>query len=166
MIKTSAEFHCPLLLEDEGKLIGRCALPLPMRRLIERQPVIVLHTSLNDRVTAIIEDYIQRPLSIYSDNFGRYKGWKLFAQSMQGSLDRIKSRLGGLRHRELSSMFLDALYQYQNGGPESVFSPWVIRLLNEYYDPMYDYQLEKGDRKIVFEGTQEQVVQKIKEITY
>ena len=34
----------------------------------------------------------------------------------------------------------------------------LVPLLNEYYDPMYRYQLEKKADKIVFRGTSEAVV--------
>ena len=34
---------------------------------------------------------------------------------------------------------------------------WLVPLLNEYYDPMYRYQLEKKAAKIVFRGTWQDV---------
>jgi tRNA 2-selenouridine synthase len=34
---------------------------------------------------------------------------------------------------------------------------WLVPLLNEYYDPMYRYQLEKKAAKVVFRGTWQDV---------
>ena len=42
------------------------------------------------------------------------------------------------------------------GSTEAHFS-WLVPLLEEYYDPMYRYQLEKKAGQIVFRGTFEEV---------
>ena len=48
--------------------------------------------------------------------------------------------------------------QRRTGSTEAHFS-WLVSLLEEYYDPMYRYQLDKKAEKIVFRGTFEEVAQ-------
>ncbi len=36
-------------------------------------------------------------------------------------------------------------------------SNWIRPLLNEYYDKMYDYQLNITKRQVIFKGSREQV---------
>jgi len=166
LMKTSFKGQFPILLEDEGKLIGRCALPTEMRELIASKPMVIVQASLDKRIANIIRDYITQPLQDYRNYFGEDRGWNQFSQFILSSLERIKKRLGGLLHQQLAELFRQALYQYRSGKPDSVFSLWVSKLLQQYYDPMYDYQLSKSSRRLLFAGPENQVKKKIKEITY
>ncbi|MBN6340446.1 tRNA 2-selenouridine(34) synthase MnmH, partial [Escherichia coli] len=39
---------------------------------------------------------------------------------------------------------------------------WLVPLLEEYYDPMYRYQLEKKAEKVVFRGEWAEVAEWVK----
>ena len=43
-------------------------------------------------------------------------------------------------------------YRKQLGSLES-YKEWISYLLVEYYDPMYDYQIEQNKERIIFRGS-------------
>ena len=46
----------------------------------------------------------------------------------------------------------DALHQHRNLAQSEHHRQWIMRLLTDYYDPMYDYQLNKKAERIVYRG--------------
>ena len=68
----------------------------------------------------------------------------------------IRKRLGGVRHQELTSMLDNALAAHE-AGDNSLHREWIRVLLSEYYDPQYDYLLEKRKERIVFRGNAAEV---------
>jgi tRNA 2-selenouridine synthase len=64
---------------------------------------------------------------------------------LAGALDRIRRRLGGLRHAAIRSALAEGL---RTGAHRT----WIRALLEQYYDPMYDYQLEAKRARIAFAG--------------
>ena len=54
---------------------------------------------------------------------------------------------------ELTTLLDVALREQQATGSTDAHMSWLVPLLNEYYDPMYRYQLEKKAAKIVFRGS-------------
>ena len=65
-----------------------------------------------------------------------------------GSLDRIRKRLGGVRYTELGSLMDQA---FERDDPE-IHRQWITKLVRDYYDPMYAYQLSRNKRQVVFSG--------------
>ncbi|MBO6851658.1 MAG: tRNA 2-selenouridine(34) synthase MnmH, partial [Marinobacter sp.] len=61
-------------------------------------------------------------------------------------------RLGGERHQQLRNRMVAALEQQQRNGDTGGHDEWIRALLEEYYDPMYDYQLSQKKGRIVVEG--------------
>jgi len=65
-----------------------------------------------------------------------------------------------LQHfKELTVKLDAALAMQQASGSTDGHLAWLVPLLNEYYDPMYRYQLEKKAAKIVFRGIWQDVAQ-------
>ncbi len=64
----------------------------------------------------------------------------------------IRKRLGMERYQILLNE-LDLALDYQKSGKgSSKHENWLVPLLNEYYDPMYSYQLSKKSERIIFRG--------------
>ena len=68
----------------------------------------------------------------------------------------LRRRLGGLRHQQVSE-------QLAAGFRTGNHIEWIQNLLSWYYDPMYDYQLEKKEARIVFRGDRQAVREFLKE---
>ncbi len=152
-----------LLLEDESKLIGRCALPLSLKAKMDTAPILLLEESLDTRVQITFEEYIEQNLKDNVARHGEKEGFEIFSEELLASLDRIRKRLGGARHQELRGIMESALHlqhqHQQNPDAVAVHKQWIHSLLDEYYDPMYQYQLEQKHGRIVARGCQEELAE-------
>ncbi|MCV6614896.1 MAG: tRNA 2-selenouridine(34) synthase MnmH [Cellvibrionaceae bacterium] len=132
--------QAPVFMEDEGRLIGRLALPQELQTAMAQAPMVVVQEPLEQRVEWVLQDYVDPALG------GAQHA--AFAAAIQASLGRIKKRLGGLRHRELAAQFEHAC----QGGERDKFRKPVACLLRDYYDPMYNYQLCQRRGQRLFQG--------------
>ncbi len=149
--------HQKLLLEDEGRLIGRCALPLSLQAARHEADWVQLDASVDARVEHSYENYILQNLEeLMIQDAAR--GFERFATGLLESLERIQKRLGGQRYAELTAVMQKALVAHERGNPEA-HKAWISELLTDYYDPMYDYQMNKRTKPPLFRGTEQEVVE-------
>ncbi len=69
----------------------------------------------------------------------------------------IRRRLGLQRFAQLTERLDEALAQQQRTARTEAHFAWLVPLLEEYYDPMYRYQLGKKAGKILFRGSWQEV---------
>ena len=141
----------PILLEDESNLVGRCLLPPLLQQAMERSPMLVLEVPLEERVEHSHRNYILHKLGEWQQQLGEAAGFEAFAGDLTQSLHRVRKRLGGVRHREIGGLLEQALACHRSGNP-APHRDWIRRLLVDYYDPMYDYQLARRAGRIVLRG--------------
>ena len=146
-----------LILEDEGRLIGRCALPLSLQAARHDADWIQLDASVDTRVEHSYENYILQNLEELMIQDAAL-GFERFATGLLESLERIQKRLGGQRYAELKAVMQDALAAHERGNPEA-HKAWISELLTGYYDPMYDYQMNNRTKAPLFRGTEQEVVE-------
>jgi len=145
-----------LVFEDEGKSVGRLYLPQPLYKALSQAPMVLLETPTEERVEITFDEYVYRAQEMYGKLFpdNPLEKW---AEDMREAMHRISRRLGGLRYKKAVALFDDALKeQYRNGSYEA-YKVWVAYLLHEYYDPMYDYQIEKNSDRVQFRGSFKEV---------
>ena len=147
-----------MLLEDESKLIGRCHLPFSLQDRIKSQPRIVINETLASRVQVTLEDYVVGPLQEYRQHFGEQQALQQLGEELLAAMDRIRRRLGGLRHQQLRQVLEEALAVQAINGDTELHREWIHTLLADYYDPMYDYMLSRRHGEIVFEGSRDEVM--------
>lgn len=149
--------NAPVLVEDEGRAIGSREVPLPLFQAMQRAPLVLLEATLEERETQSYKDYVLNALAEYQLLWGQEEGSARYIEQVYQSLDRIQRRLGGVRHQELRALLHEAWPAFL-GGDEAGMRAFIRRLLLEYYDPMYDYQLDKKRERIVFRGEREAVL--------
>ncbi|MFT4823975.1 MAG: tRNA 2-selenouridine synthase [Halioglobus sp.] len=148
-----------IFLEDEGHLIGQRYLPKVLLDAMKEAPMLLVEQTLAERINIVIADYV-------IDLGNRYQlahleeGKKLHRAKLQNDLHRIRKRLGGERHTRVSELLDAAFAQQWIDGDLSLHGQWIGLLLSTYYDPMYEYQLEKRAGEILFSGSRDQVVAK------
>ncbi len=127
-----------LLVEDESRTIGRLALPAAWHAAMGQAELLILEVPLAERVANIEAEYVTAPLR---------EGTRpeVLKDRLRDALDRIRRRLGGARHAEVAGA-LDTAF---TGGAHG---EWIERLLRWYYDPMYDYQLERKGARVIARG--------------
>ena len=141
-----------LLLEDESYLIGRSALPQAFYANMQAANLLVLEESLDARLARLLNEYVHKMHSGYIQRLGETQGFTAFAQYLSQSITGIRKRLGGKRHDELQAMINDALAVQLSQNDTSAHLKWIELLLLKYYDPMYQYQIDKKADRIIFKG--------------
>ncbi|HBC19776.1 MAG TPA: tRNA 2-selenouridine(34) synthase MnmH [Alcanivorax sp.] len=158
MLKQRAQSPARVLLEDESKLIGRCHLPFSLQDKISTCPRIIINETLESRVQVTLEDYVVGPLEEYRQHFGEKQALHYLGEELLAAMDRIRRRLGGLRHQQLRQQLSEALAVQAISGDTGLHEDWIRTLLSDYYDPMYDYMLSRREGDIVFEGSRNEVM--------
>jgi len=159
LLKQRARGSDPLVVEDEGKLIGRCYLPEGLQTRIRQSSRVVIDEPLEARVQVTLEDYVTGPLDEYARHYGDEQAFEQLADALLSAMDRIRKRLGGARHQSLRGELESALERQRRGGDPEGHRGWIRELLSGYYDPMYDYMLQRRNGSIVYQGSRAQVME-------
>src|SRR5690606_12694083 len=151
-LKKRAKGHQVLVLEDEGRMIGRCALPITLRQAMQQRPLVWLEDSLAQRTERILGDYVVDLCAEFTTLLGDEAGFTAFAEHLRLSLHNIVKRLGMARYQQLAAIMDQALAAQERTGSVDAHRGWIEGLLGEYYDPMYAYQHKNRADRIVFSG--------------
>lgn len=146
-----------LLLEDEGRAIGSLSLPFPLYEAMKKSPVLVLELDWQSRLENLIQEYAVSTLADFLKASDEENGWLAYQNYLFKALSAIEKRLGSQRYRDIQSLLVEALDQHQKTGDPFSHIKWLELLLAQYYDPMYQYQLEKKKDRIVFRGTSNEI---------
>ncbi|MGB9088798.1 MAG: tRNA 2-selenouridine(34) synthase MnmH [Pseudomonas farsensis] len=140
------------VLEDEGRIVGSCAVPLELYKGMQQYRLVWLEDSFDNRVQRILRDYVINLCGEFVALHGEESGPQLFAERMRQSMANIHKRLGGERFQRLYGLLEQALDEQLRSGDVGLHRGWIEGLLNEYYDPMYAYQREAKASRIEFAG--------------
>ncbi len=147
-----------LLIEDESRKIGQNSLPFSFHNKMKASPILLLECEIEKRISRIRSDYIETTWPLYQRKF-QTTAEAAFAEFVLTRLERLKKRLGGLRHKQLEDTFKAALRHLFATGQGDGFDPAIRILLEDYYDPMYHYQLEKKQDQILFRGSEPEILE-------
>jgi tRNA 2-selenouridine synthase len=144
----------PVLFEDESRLIGRIAVIPEFLALSKQANAIVLKAPLEERIARIRKDY-------FVDHFERAEGDALASlnEFVGQALFRIRKRLGGDRYQQLTQMLEMAITALTSQNQWERFDDLIASLLNDYYDPMYHYQFQQKQPRVLFEGSHSEILQ-------
>jgi tRNA 2-selenouridine synthase len=156
LIKAKHQGINTLYMEDEGRLIGRIHLPGPIQTQLQSAPLVLLEASLEERVERIFTEYI-------IEQWLEYQNWfdgtalEAFSNYLLTAMDAIKKRLGPGLHMQLRQDMEQALNKQQEGEFQA-HKVWIEGLLSHYYDPMYNYQINKKAERIIFRGDKQEIL--------
>ncbi|MCH8530030.1 MAG: tRNA 2-selenouridine(34) synthase MnmH [Saccharospirillum sp.] len=146
-----------LVVEDESRNIGSVHLPYTLSERIQTAPVVMLETALAIRVDFIVDDYVRDLQNEYRQAYAE-EGLDRYQAYIEGGLRRIRKRLGGVLYNEVLTDFQNAMTHQRTTHSLEGHRLWVKRLLTDYYDRMYDFQLDKSPRQVVFQGALDEVL--------
>ncbi|QCZ28275.1 tRNA 2-selenouridine(34) synthase MnmH [Leclercia adecarboxylata] len=141
------------VLEDEGRMIGSNHLPECLRDRMTQSPIVVVEDPFEVRLERLREEYFAQMWQAFREARGEEAGWLEYRDYLHHGLFAIRRRLGLQRYAEFTALLDSALDDQQRTGSTEAHFSWLAPLLNDYYDPMYRYQLEKKAEKIVYRGT-------------
>lgn len=147
----------PVVIEDESRNIGGVHLSPRLAERIKSAPVVMLEVPTEERVAVILQDYVVDLQAEYREQYGE-AGFKQYGDYMQDALQRVRRRLGGLLYQQIHDQLLTALEHQAATGELDAHRLWIESLLAQYYDRMYDYQLHKAPREVVFRGDRAAVI--------
>lgn len=142
-----------LVFEDEGNRIGSVFIPKSFAEYLLVAPLIILETPIQERIEITFNEYVFEAQKIYGNNLVEWKN------EILGAMSRIKKRLGTERYKQVCDIFENAFYEQMQRGSLEAYREWIEYLLREYYDPMYDYQIQKRSKQVEFRGSSEEVVE-------
>ncbi|WP_322521466.1 tRNA 2-selenouridine(34) synthase MnmH [Guyparkeria halophila] len=153
----------PILVEDEGKMVGARLVPPTLFERMRVSPLVVIERPLDERVEQSLKDYIidleagyRRVLA--TDASGASAQVR---EHILGAIDRVAKRLGGVRHAKVRGMAEEALDAWYGRDDVQGLRDLIRVMLVEYYDPMYDYQLANKRDRIAFSGPPEAVAEEL-----
>jgi len=147
-----------LIFEDEGKSVGRLYIPGKLVEHLSQAPLVILDTPTQDRIDITFDEYVYKAHKKYEEVF-HADYLEVWRDDIHDAMIRIKRRLGGLRYKIVCEIFDRALAQQKRDGSLEGYKEWIAYLLCEYYDPMYDYQIEKNASRLLFRGSAEEIEQ-------
>jgi len=152
-----------LVFEDEGKHVGSVFMPDSFIEIIPKSSLVILERPMDERIEITMNEYVLDAQKTY-ESAGYDNALQAWQLSIKSAMERIKRRLGDQRHREVLAIFEEALGEQKRSGSYEKYRDWVEYLLREYYDPMYDYQIQKRSHLVAFRGNASEVHEYIKSI--
>lgn len=162
LLRKHSEGWRQLVLEEEGRTIGNCFLPLSLVQRMPQYRLVWLEDGLEARVERILCDYVVKPASLLQQRHGSAEGFAMFSERLRESLRRIAKRLGAQRYQCLAERMDKALAEHDCADGVDMHRDWIEVLLREYYDPMYAFQREAKADRIVFSGERDAVIEYLK----
>jgi tRNA 2-selenouridine synthase len=147
-----------LVMEDEAANIGSRRLPQGIVLTMQKAPLILLEADITERVEIVYNEYIVEALAEYRKILNPSEEFTVWSTNLQTALEKIQRRLGGQRHQTIKAVMDDAIALHCNTGESAYHKTWIRHLLEEYYDPMYDYQLAKKSERVVYRGSRDAVL--------
>lgn len=152
-----------VLLEDEGRLIGRLSLPAELREKMQVSPMLVVEEPLDQRVQVILEDYIHDLGQRYRQGYPGEEAER-HQRHLRDGLARIRKRLGGALHGEIDGQLVAAFSCTDTESAERLHRRWIELLLVKYYDPMYEYQMSNREGELVARGPRREIIEIARDI--
>mgnify|MGYP001591149150 CR=1 FL=1 len=145
-----------LLFEDEGKHIGNVFMPQSFISAMAEAPLIILEATMEKRIDITLDEYIIQAQKMYI-TAGFEDAFIAWQQSILNSMKRIEKRLGYEKYTVVCALFENGVQEQIKNGSYEKYKEWIEYLLREYYDPMYDYQIQKRSKQVVFRGGEREV---------
>ena len=158
LLKREAAGCKTLILEDEALCVGYRSVPACLWNKMQLSPLVMLEVSQEERNINSIDEFVVKTQVSFEEVYGKDKGEAELNKHILTGLNKIKKRLGDVRHDKARAQLEAAIELRKQTGETSGFIPVVKDLLVEYYDPMYQKNHTKDDHRVVFRGGFEEVL--------
>lgn len=153
-----------MILEDEGKNIGKSFVPKPFYDYFRSGDLIFLDATLEERIENILEEYVlngQRDQRLVLQN--EEEALEAWLNDMVSSMERVRGRLGD-RIKNLTDELKLAYKEQIETNSIDRHRNWIEIFLTQYYDPMYKHSIERSNRNIIFKGNSKEVMEYIADL--
>lgn len=147
------------VIEDEGLTIGSRHIPAVFHQQMRLAPIVVISDPFELRLERLTEQYFVAMRRDFIALEGELQGWESYCAYLRHGLEAIRKRLGLERFIRCLAALESALELQLRTEDCRGHWQWLVPLLQDYYDPMYKYQLEKRSGQIVMRGDYHQVAE-------
>jgi len=158
LIKLIHHQHLNIVFEDEAPNIGSRRIPQVLFNKMKQSPLVLLDASVDERINITFQEYIVEALAEHQSHNGEDAGFISWENHLHTAIDKIQRRLGGERYTEIKGILTQAIHHQKSTNDTALHYDWIKSLLVDYYDPMYDFQISKKQSRIIFSGTQNEVL--------
>lgn len=164
LIQNQAKGYQYMLLEDEGNHVGSCYIPRPLLGYFNTGDLVIVDVPLEKRTEITLDEYVTMAQKEHIDYAASIEeGMDQWLEYIVASVTRLKKRLGGARLQAILDLIHTAYRTQLETGDIELHKEWVRLFLREYYDPMYQYQIDNNTKNIIFKGTEDEVFEFLKE---
>lgn len=157
-IKRAHASDHPVLVEAESQLIGRIYVPHCLQDAMAKAPVVVIEMPLQERVQLLRDDYVTHALGHFQRT-APDDPWQALETHVSENLQRIRKRLGGERCDKLVAVVPGAVSALRDSDDWGGFDHIISVLLDEYYDKMYAHKMQDREKRAIFTGDRQAVLQ-------
>lgn len=151
-LKQMYQGNLQIILEDEARTIGKDGIPKSLFTKMSNSPLVVIEEPYDARLERLIQEYVIDMHDEFTALHGELNGFKYFSTYLLESLERIQKRLGPARYGSIYKNMQHALEVYSKSSDITKHYDWLSAVLDNYYDPMYQDQLDNKKGRIEFTG--------------
>lgn len=157
ILKKQAQGCQSFILEDEGRNVGSVNVPMQLHKAMQAAPIAVIEDPVDVRLDRLLDEYVIRMQGDFVAAYGEDAGWIKFSAYLEKGLLSIRKRLGHERYENILMRQQRAVNVQRHTGAADDHLDWLALILEQYYDPMYQYQLGKKADRIVYRGAYAEV---------
>lgn len=157
LIQHKHKEHKYMLLEDEGRHVGKCFVPQALVEFFNNGLLVILDVPFEERIQNTLTEYVIEAQEEYIEEFGTELGLLEWFKYINNSINKLQKRLGGECHQRIIDSIECAFKEQLLTGDYKLHENWIEILLKEYYDPMYLYQIQNKANRISFTGNQKEI---------
>lgn len=140
-----------IVLEDEARSIGKVGLPKSLFTKMRASQIIVIEEPIEARLQRLIQEYVV-DMKLEFEAQQASNGFEAFSSYLLLGLEKIRKRLGSANYEAARKAMQQALKQHLRSGDITNHYDWLNILLQNYYDPLYTYELSKREAYVCFRG--------------
>lgn len=144
-----------IIVEDEARTIGKVGIPKILFEKMRQSPLVVIEEPYEQRLQNLMQEYVIDMCTEFTNLYGQHDGFASFSSYLIQSLDKIHKRLGPARYGDTRKNMQQALNTQMKTGETIKHYDWLVTILDNYYDPMYEDQLNQRKNHICFRGNYE-----------
>lgn len=141
-----------IVLEDEARTIGKVGIPKTLFEKMRRSPLVVIEDPFEIRLERLIQEYVVDMHAEFVTTDAISHCFESFSNYLLDGINKIQKRLGPARYGGIREKMQQALALQSKTGDISMHYDWLTAVLENYYDPMYEDQLNKRKDSICFRG--------------
>lgn len=158
LIQAEAKKYKEIVIEHESHNVGRAFIPKEVYENLMDGEMIILERPIEERTQISYDEYVLKAqedyVKLYEDD-----GIEKWTQDVAKGLGKIKKRLGDENYNVINELFISAKETQEKTQKEKLYKKFICELLEKYYDPMYQYQIEKSTIPLLFKGNESEIME-------